>query len=85
MLEWQRTVISQYASAATINALLESWNDCIDPRANLAAFYAAVWDINTRTLHLSVEGPDLPEVRPGDVLLTIRPSVMTWNWNLDKR
>jgi hypothetical protein len=47
MLNWPQTLISQYATAATLRAALDSMNDAIDPRVDLAAFQAAWWDVNT--------------------------------------
>jgi hypothetical protein len=47
MLNVLRTFASQYATSATIRALIDSMNDAIDPRADLAKFYEAWWDINT--------------------------------------
>jgi hypothetical protein len=47
MLNVQRTIISQYANSPTLNALIESMNEAIDPRANIAAFYDFVWNVDT--------------------------------------
>lgn len=47
MLNVSKTIISQYGNAATIRALLDSWNEDIDPRADLDAFYNAIWNVQT--------------------------------------
>ena len=47
MINVERTVISQYGQSPTIRALVESMNDCIDPRADMAEFYRAVWNVDT--------------------------------------
>jgi hypothetical protein len=47
VLQVIRTIASQYANSATLRALIDSMNDAIDPRADLAAFYAAWWDVST--------------------------------------
>ena len=47
MLNVARTVVSQYGNSPSIRALVDSWNDCIDPRINLDTFYAAWWDVST--------------------------------------
>lgn len=47
MLNVNRTIISQYAQAPTITAIIEDLNDCLDPRANMAQFYDYVWNVNT--------------------------------------
>ncbi len=41
------TVISQYANSPTLYQLCLNMGEYIDPRADLDAFYAAVWDIDT--------------------------------------
>lgn len=52
----------------------------------------AEWDFASRTVRLFVEGPDLPEVEPGQIVPSIVPSVTvaiddvgkrvhTWHWN----
>lgn len=41
------TVLSQYANSPTILGLINSFNDAIDPSADLDAFYNNVWNIHT--------------------------------------
>lgn len=43
----QQTIISQYANSPTINQLIESMNDYIDPRTNMQNFYDFVWNVET--------------------------------------
>jgi hypothetical protein len=47
MIEHGRTIISQYSSSATILAILEDMNDCLDPRVNVAEFQSKIWDVDT--------------------------------------
>lgn len=49
MENFERTIISQFAASPTICALVKNFNSCIDPRADLDAFYDAVWNIDTAT------------------------------------
>ena len=41
------TVISQYAHSPVMLSLIQSWNDAIDPAADLQAFYDTVWNVET--------------------------------------
>ncbi len=47
MIDVERTIISQYANSPTLVQLVQNMNEYIDPRANMAAFYNAVWNVNT--------------------------------------
>jgi hypothetical protein len=47
MLNVERTVISQYGQSPTILALIENMNEYIDPRVDMDAFLAAVWNVDT--------------------------------------
>jgi hypothetical protein len=47
MLNVEQTIISQYSSAATIVQLVQSIDQCVDPRADIEAFYSTVWDVAT--------------------------------------
>lgn len=47
MLNVQRTVISQFANSPTIGALIENMDEYLDPRADLDAFYSAVWNVDS--------------------------------------
>lgn len=47
MRNWPETVISQYANSPVTLGLLESFNDAIDPSANIDAFYNLVWNVDT--------------------------------------
>lgn len=46
MLQVERTIISQFANSETLVSLVESMNDCLDPRADIQAFYDYVWNVN---------------------------------------
>lgn len=47
MLNFNRTIISQYAQAPTLTQLISNMDQYIDPRANMAAFYNYVWNVDT--------------------------------------
>lgn len=47
MIDFGRTIISQYSSARTLPAIIESMNDAIDPRVNVQAFIDAIWNVDT--------------------------------------
>lgn len=47
MIEYKKTILSQYANSPTLLSLIESFNDCIDPRENVDAFYKNIWDLQT--------------------------------------
>lgn len=43
----EQTIVSQYANSPTITALINIWNENIDPQADFDAFYTAIWNIDT--------------------------------------
>ena len=47
MLNIIRTIASQWGNSPSIRAMIDDWNECIDPRVNLAEFYAAWWNVDT--------------------------------------
>lgn len=47
MNRFGRTIISQYGASPTIQALIESMNDAIDPRTNFQNFFDFVWNVDT--------------------------------------
>lgn len=47
MIDVERTIISQYANSPTICGLIDGFNQCIDPRANIQAFLDHVWNVQT--------------------------------------
>ena len=47
MQNWQKTIISQYANHPIILALIESFNDAVDPSVNIDAFYKNMWNVST--------------------------------------
>lgn len=47
MRNWEETLAAQYSNSPTILALIKDFNDCIDPSANIAAFYDLVWNVDT--------------------------------------
>lgn len=47
MQNWPDTVISQYGSAAVIQAMIESFNDAEDPSALFNQFYDLIWNVES--------------------------------------
>jgi len=47
MIDVEQTIISQYANSPTLVQLIQNMNECIDPRADLQAFFDHVWNIDT--------------------------------------
>jgi hypothetical protein len=47
VIDVERTIISQYANSPTLVALIQNMNEYIDQRANLDAFFNAVWNVDT--------------------------------------
>lgn len=47
MINFEQTIISQYANSPTICALVQGMNDWIDPRSDLQSFFDFVWNIDT--------------------------------------
>lgn len=47
MIEWDRTVISQYANSAVLTQVIENLNTYVDPRTDLEAFYNLIWNVDT--------------------------------------
>lgn len=47
MIDFERTIISQYANSPSLVQLITNMNEYIDPRANLEAFYNTVWNVDT--------------------------------------
>lgn len=47
MLNFQQTIISQYANSPTLTQIIENMNGAIDQRANMKNFYDFVWNLDT--------------------------------------
>lgn len=47
MQDFEQTIISQYATAPTINRLISTFNDWIDPSTDIDAFYDLIWNVDT--------------------------------------
>ena len=43
---WKKTILSQYDDSPTLLSMIESFNDAIDPTANITAFYENIWNVN---------------------------------------
>jgi hypothetical protein len=41
------TILSQYANSPTLMAIIESFNDAVDPSEHVDSFYDMVWNIDT--------------------------------------
>jgi len=47
MLDYQRTIISQYANSATLVELIRQENECFDPRVDFQQFFDYVFNVDT--------------------------------------
>lgn len=47
MGNYKDTLLSQYANSPTITALIDAFNQWIDPGADIDAFYSIVWNVET--------------------------------------
>jgi len=47
MIDYEKTLISQYANSPRLRQLLEDWSYDIDPRRDFNFFYSTVWNVNT--------------------------------------
>lgn len=47
MINYERTIISQFANSPTICDLIKGLNDAIDPRADFESFYNFIWNVDT--------------------------------------
>lgn len=47
MQNLSQTIISEYANSPAILGLIDSFNDCVDPTANIDAFFNLVWNVDT--------------------------------------
>lgn len=47
MIDWEATLLSQFANSPTIVQLVTNMNAWIDPRANIDSFYDNMWNIDT--------------------------------------
>lgn len=47
MQNLEQTILAQFANSPTIVQLITNFNQYIDPRADLNAFYSMVWDVDT--------------------------------------
>lgn len=41
------TLLAQYANSPTITAMIDLFNQCADPSADIDAFYSTIWNIET--------------------------------------
>lgn len=47
MLNVEQTIISQFANSVALVQLVKDMNDCIDPSADIQAFYDYCWNVDT--------------------------------------
>lgn len=45
--EYLRTIISEYANSPVLDALVDNFNECVDPATNLESFFDLIWNVNT--------------------------------------
>lgn len=75
MDDYKATILSQYANSPTITALIDRFNDWIDPTADIDNFYTVVWNVETAIgFGLDIWGRivDVPrnlQVVPSDIYL----------------
>lgn len=43
----EQTILSQYANSPVITRLIRNFNECIDPSANIDAFFNLIWNVDT--------------------------------------
>ncbi|MDN6042118.1 MAG: DUF2612 domain-containing protein [Acetobacter orientalis] len=47
MRDVQKTVLSQYSCAPTLNALIEAWNQTLDPTRLIETWFTNIWNLDT--------------------------------------
>ncbi|PVX61226.1 DUF2612 domain-containing protein [Paraburkholderia unamae] len=47
MQNYEQTILSQFGNSPAILSLIDSFNACVDPRANIDVFYDNVWNIDS--------------------------------------
>lgn len=47
MRDVQKTVLSQYSCAPTLNALIEAWNQTLDPTHLIETWFTNIWNLDT--------------------------------------
>lgn len=47
MQNWKDTILSQYANSPTIVAIIEAFNECVDPSSDIDNFYNTIWNVAT--------------------------------------
>lgn len=47
MRDVQKTVLSQYSCAPTLNVLIEAWNQTLDPTRLLETWFTNIWNLDT--------------------------------------
>ena len=47
LLDFAKTIISQYENSQTLYQLISNFHDYIDPTANIQAFYDLVWNVDS--------------------------------------
>jgi len=47
MINWNQTILSQYANSPAMLGIISSFNAAIDPSVDIANFYANIWDVQT--------------------------------------
>lgn len=79
MINYERTIISQFANSPTICGLIQGLNEAIDPRADFQAFYDFVWNVETAEgFGLDIWGKIVQVKR--DLVLTSGPYLLDDDW-----
>jgi hypothetical protein len=71
---WSQTLISRFADKPIIVSLISSFNDAIDPSANIANFLKYIWDVRTAVGNgLNIWGKivGVPRTIPGSPPITL--------------
>ncbi|CAG9263977.1 conserved hypothetical protein [Burkholderia diffusa] len=51
MLDWQKTLLAQYATSPTITSLIDYLDQCIDPKADFDKFFDTIWNVESANSH----------------------------------
>jgi hypothetical protein len=47
MIDWDRTVVSQFSNSPIICSIIETFNECVDPTEDFNNFLEWVWNVDT--------------------------------------
>ena len=91
---WSQTILSQYAASPTLTALINSFNDAVEPTGDISNIYSYLWDIQTavgqglnnwgqivgvqRTLNVALASPNYLGFKEAYQLATQRTGAQTF-------